>query len=80
VGLTAAHADRHAPAVAMKRRAAPFAAIIPGDSVVEAVVATGLYNFMCVPLRWRARLALRSAAEQSRGRIRPVAATRFDRR
>ena len=34
------------PAVALRRRAAPFAAIIPGDSIVEQVVATGFFNFM----------------------------------
>ncbi|KIY92652.1 hypothetical protein MNEG_15312 [Monoraphidium neglectum] len=38
--------DRAPPAVALRRRAAPFAAIIPGDGVVETVFSTGLYNFM----------------------------------
>lgn len=38
--------ERRAPAVAMRRRAAPFAAVIPGDTVVEQVVVTGLYNFV----------------------------------
>ncbi|GBF97921.1 hypothetical protein Rsub_10594 [Raphidocelis subcapitata] len=38
--------DRAAPAVALRRRAAPFAAIIPGDTVVEQVISTGLYNFI----------------------------------
>lgn len=38
--------ERGPPAVALRRRAAPFAAIIPGDSVVETVFATGLFNFM----------------------------------
>jgi hypothetical protein len=46
VALSSRPADREAPAVALRRRAAPFAALIPGDSVVEQVMATGLYNFM----------------------------------
>ncbi|KAI8462621.1 MAG: YGGT family-domain-containing protein [Monoraphidium minutum] len=41
-----APAGRAAPSVALRRGAAPFAAIIPGDSVVETVFATGLFNFI----------------------------------
>lgn len=38
--------ERRAPSVIVPPRAGAFAAIIPGDSVAEAVLATGFLNFL----------------------------------